>query len=183
VDPDGLTITWRPNIETDLGYYAVCRGTSEDFVPSQENRIGTPQDTVYFDNDWRWDQTYYYKVAAVDIHGNPSDYSLLAPDVVIGIETSPRSLATYLGQNYPNPFNPSTRIAFGLNKDDHVSLRIYDVKGRLVRVVVDEQRKANRYERTWDGRDQSGRLLASGIYFYKLTTSDFSETKKMVLVR
>ncbi|UCF04172.1 MAG: S8 family serine peptidase [bacterium] len=88
-----------------------------------------------------------------------------------------------LGQNYPNPFNPVTRISFSIGSDCHVSLRIYDVAGRLVRTLVDERRDAGNHVEIWHGRDGSGRNVASGIYFYSLAAGPFRETKKMVLLR
>ncbi|UCF05040.1 MAG: T9SS type A sorting domain-containing protein [bacterium] len=86
-------------------------------------------------------------------------------------------------QNFPNPFNPTTCITFALREPAHVALRIYDVSGRLVRVLVDEEREARVYEEVWDGVDGSGRAAASGIYFYRIEAGAFVDTKKMVLLR
>jgi len=72
---------------------------------------------------------------------------------------------------------------FGLSTPGHVSLRIYDAAGRLVRVLVHDQRRAGRYEKAWDGRNSSGHAVASGVYFYRLTAGTFTETKKMALTR
>jgi len=74
-------------------------------------------------------------------------------------------------------------IAFGLSAPEHVSLRIYDAAGRLVRALVNEERRAGRYEETWDGLDSNGRAVASGIYFYRLSAGSFVETRKMALLR
>jgi flagellar hook assembly protein FlgD len=108
---------------------------------------------------------------------------VLSPDDVTGTDTPKAPEASYLAQNYPNPFNPTTRLAFGLSATAHVSLKIYDAAGRLVRALVNEQRRAGRYEETWDGRDSGGRAVASGIYFYRLNAGVFESTKKMILVR
>lgn len=88
-----------------------------------------------------------------------------------------------LRQNYPNPFNPVTTIVFELSVSGNVSLRIYDTAGRLVRELVNERRSAGRHEEAWDGRDSSGRVVASGIYFYRLDAGSFARTRKMVLLR
>jgi len=181
--PEGLTITWAPNTEADLDCYAIYRGLAEDFVPGPGNLIASPCDIVYFDSDWRWDSGYYYKVAAVDVHGNESQYALLGPTDVTGDETPDVPLANFLAQNFPNPFNPMTTISFGLNKPGHVSISIYDASGRLVRTLVNERRTANRYDELWAGNDDGGRPAASGVYFYRLVAGDFLETKKMVLLR
>jgi hypothetical protein len=181
--PAGLALSWNVSAENDLSYYAVYRGLSEDFVPGHGNRVTTPTQPEWFDGSWRWNSGYYYKISAVDVHGNESGFALLRPDNVTGVETPKAPEATYLTQNFPNPFNPTTRITFGLSAPGYVSLRIYDAAGRLVRVLVNNERHAARYEETWDGRDSSGRAVASGIYFYRLDAGAFAETKKMVLAR
>jgi hypothetical protein len=181
--PAGLRLTWEPNDEADLAEYAIYRGTSSDFAPGPGNLVASTFDTLYLDGGWHWDGGYYYKVAAVDVHGNESEYALLAPDGVTGSDSPKTPVATYLAQNFPNPFNPTTRIAFGLNEPARVTLRIYDAAGRLVRVLAEGDREAGAYEESWDGRDASGRAVASGIWFYRLEAGAFSQTKKMILLR
>ena len=91
--------------------------------------------------------------------------------------------ATSLSQNFPNPFNPVTRVSFSLKEKGHVSMRVYDVSGRLVRVLVDEEREAGAYEVMWDGMNNGGRSTASGIYFCRMEADDYQRTVKMVLLR
>jgi hypothetical protein len=181
--PAGLDLTWERNREPDLDVYHVYRGLTAGFVPGPGSLISSPKDTTLLDTGWRWNAGYYYKVSAVDVHGNESGFALLAPDAVTGTETPKAPAASYLAQNYPNPFNPITRIAFGLSAPAHVSLRIYDAAGRLVRALVNEDRQAGRYEEAWNGRDSSDHTVASGIYFYRLDAGAFETTKKMILVR
>jgi hypothetical protein len=181
--PVGLELTWVRNTEVDLGHYAVYRGTSAGFVPGPSNLIASPTDTATFDSGWRWSSGYYYKVSAIDIHGNESLWAVLTPDAVTGTETPKAPETSYLSQNYPNPFNPTTRIAFGLSAPGHVSLRIYDVAGRLVRALVADSRPAGTYSEIWDGHDSNGSAVASGIYFYRLTAGSFEQTRKMALMR
>jgi hypothetical protein len=88
-----------------------------------------------------------------------------------------------LHQNYPNPFNPTTTIKFDLPKATHVKLVIYDVLGRRVRTLVDEFMKAGYQAKVWDGRNDKGFLAASGIYFYRLHTTEFIKVRKMVLLQ
>jgi len=183
ISPVGLTLTWDPNSEIDLAGYAVYRGTTPDFVPSAGNRIAAPADTLWFDEDWHWSNGYYYKVSAIDIHGNESGFALFTPDDVTGNDTPKAPEANYLSQNYPNPFNPTTRIAFGLSAPARVSLRIYDIAGRLVRVLAEGDRPAGNFTELWDGRDSNGRPVASGIYFYRLAAGGFEETRKMAIMR
>jgi hypothetical protein len=88
-----------------------------------------------------------------------------------------------LAQNFPNPFNPSTAIPFTLNKTSYVSLRIYDVSGRLVRTIAERRFDTGCHTETWDGRDNTGRRVSSGVYYCKLAAGAFSETRKMVLLQ
>ena len=90
---------------------------------------------------------------------------------------------TELAGVYPNPFNPITRLKFSLKKKGHVSLRIYDVSGRLVRVLINEVREAGSYEVVWDGTNDGGRGTASGIYFCRMEAEDYERTLKMVQLR
>lgn len=98
----------------------------------------------------------------------------------IGIEViSSEMPAKYsLSQNYPNPFNPETKIEFGLPQSSFVKLNIYDVSGRKLEELVNQKLNAGTFEVTWNGSNYS-----SGVYFYKLVTEGFTETKKMILVK
>jgi hypothetical protein len=135
------------------------------------------------DEGWRWDVVYWYKIAAVDVHGNESGYALLAPETITDVDAPRTPTASYLAQNFPNPFNPTTRISFGLSSPGNVSLRIYDAAGRLVRAVTGGSRSAGHYAETWDGRNMRGEEMASGVYFYRLDAGSFTQTKKMILLR
>jgi hypothetical protein len=91
---------------------------------------------------------------------------------------------TALHQNKPNPFNPMTTISFDMARDSHVSLKIYDVAGRLVRGLVNEPMTAGFNKQvTWNGLDNSGNRVSSGVYFYRLVAADFTATKKMVVMK
>ncbi len=102
----------------------------------------------------------------------------------IGITDSDVPKAYGLKQNFPNPFNPSTRIQFTLPVKGHVSLKIYNVAGQLVRTLQDGVMDVGSHELTWDGSNNLGTSVASGVYFYKLNASDdYENMKKMVLLR
>jgi uncharacterized protein (UPF0297 family) len=88
-----------------------------------------------------------------------------------------------LSQNYPNPFNTSTKIEFALKNSGFVSLNIYDILGRKVRTLVSEDLSIGNKSIVWDGKDDSGKEVASGTYFYRLKIGDFSETKRSVLLK
>jgi len=97
-----------------------------------------------------------------------------------------------LSQNFPNPFNPSTTLPFHISCKGqgascksplHITLTIFNVLGQRVRTLLDEDKLPGQYKVVWDGRDEFGKDVASGIYFYKLKSGDFSQTKKMILLR
>lgn len=88
-----------------------------------------------------------------------------------------------LFQNYPNPFNPTTRIEFSLPQPVTVRLQVYNIAGQVVQTLIDEQLDAGFHGVVWDGRDGDGRPVASGIYFYRLQTAEFTATCKMALLK
>jgi plastocyanin len=88
-----------------------------------------------------------------------------------------------LFQNYPNPFNQSTKIEFTLAKSGFVSLNIYDLLGRKVRTLVSEHLSSGYKSVLWDGKNNFGKDVASGIYFYQMRVGDFTQTKKLVLLK
>ena len=110
----------------------------------------------------------------------PADVIEIAYKLHVG-ETMPAEFA--LQQNYPNPFNPLTDIRFSLPEPARVRLDVYDILGRNVATLIDESLEAGEHIVQWDGRNVGGRDVASGIYFYRIVTKDFVETKKMVLIR
>jgi len=88
-----------------------------------------------------------------------------------------------LSSNYPNPFNPETRISYFIPRVSHVKLQIFNILGHKIRTLVDEDQAAGRKGVLWDGRDDQGEQVASGVYLYRLQAGDLSESKKMVLMR
>ncbi len=100
-----------------------------------------------------------------------------------GGTSSETPAVTSLSDNFPNPFNPVTRMKFALKEKGHVRLRVYDVSGRLVRILIDEIRDVGAYEILWDGTNDEGRNTASGIYFCRMEATDYERTLKMVLLR
>lgn len=91
-----------------------------------------------------------------------------------------------LSQSYPNPFNPVAVIQFTVGSEQpssHITLKIYNITGQLVRTLVDVERTPGNYTVIWDGKNNSGEEVASGIYFYQLNSASFKETKRAVLIK
>ncbi|MEO8399905.1 MAG: T9SS type A sorting domain-containing protein, partial [Ignavibacteriaceae bacterium] len=88
-----------------------------------------------------------------------------------------------LEQNYPNPFNPTTNIKYQIPEDKHVSLKIYNIIGQLVKVLVDDNQATGSYSIQWDGRDNHGAAISSGVYLYRIEAGDFVTNKKMIYMK
>lgn len=88
-----------------------------------------------------------------------------------------------LEQNYPNPFNPTTIIRYQLSEFTHVELTIYNQLGQRIKTLVNERQLAGDYQSEWNGRNEMGQQVSSGVYFYRLRAESFSETQKMILMR
>ena len=176
----GNQLSWDPCPDADFQCFNIYRSNDPDFIPSPSDLVHSPIGTNWSDPEYDgWD--VYYKVTALDLVGNSSGPA--SPGAITGDDPAPMPLATYLSQNYPNPFNPVTTIRFGLMEAGYVSLRIYDAAGRLVKEVIGGNIPAGHYNENWDGLATDGSRAASGVYFYRLSTKSFTETRKMILLR
>jgi hypothetical protein len=115
-------------------------------------------------------------------HGFWNPWVITVTDVEEGLEVLlPRDFT--LSQNYPNPFNPQTVIEYALPRDSRVQIVVYNVLGRKVKVLKDQWEEAGYRSVVWDGKDQKGEEVGTGIYFYKIQAESFVKTKKMVLLK
>ena len=90
---------------------------------------------------------------------------------------------TALKGNFPNPFNPTTEIAYSLKETGKVKIEIYNLKGQLVKTLVNDTMPQGEHRITWNGKDQRGNGVASGIYMYRMETPSYTKTKKMMLMK
>ena len=88
-----------------------------------------------------------------------------------------------LSQNYPNPFNPATTIRYSLKESGEVHIAVFNILGQKVRSLINESRPAGENTAVWDGKDNSGSEVASGVYFYRIHSGALDETRKMLLMR
>jgi hypothetical protein len=181
-DLPALYLSWRPNTEPDLAGYRVYRGTDPTFDPDASHLIVAVVDTVATDSGWNWESGFYYKVTAIDVHGNESFWAGLAPTEIAGSEDPPVVVRPFLA-NHPNPFNPLTKITYALDQPAEVVLRILDARGREVAVLREGRQQVGRHAVEWDGRDMRGRSLPSGMYFCRLEAGSLRLVHKMSLVR
>jgi predicted CXXCH cytochrome family protein len=181
-----VRLGWQMSSATpDFSYFAIYRGTVSGFDPKSGPPVAKTSDTTYSDGDVVSGVTYYYRVSAVDFSGNESAISApVSIDVVLGVgETGglPREFA--LGQNYPNPFNPWTQIGYQLPKASHVKITITNMLGVQVSVLVDRDEQPGYYHVTWNGMDNRGQAVGSGIYLYRMEAGTFVTAKKMIFLK
>jgi len=140
-----------------------------------------PADSTWEFDAWTGDLTTTVNPETLIVAGNTTveAHFKLAPTAA-GDAVPQR---TALGQNRPNPFNPTTTIEYVLATGGQVSLRVYDVKGRLVRTLVDGQKGVGAHAEVWNGRNNRGEPVASGVYFYRLRTGQTVFTKKAILLK
>jgi hypothetical protein len=169
-------VTLRAEFRSNLGVEAVnvYRGVGDGDVRLIETVYGGGESFAYVDRTARPGETYTYQIGVRDPDGE-----FLSPTVKVTVA----GLGVALDQNVPNPFNPTTTISFTLPQRELVTLSIYDAAGTLVRTLVNEVRGYGKNEVTWDGRDNAGATVGSGVYFYRLTAGKFSESKKMVMLK
>jgi hypothetical protein len=129
---------------------------------------------TFVDNSVSSGGTYRYKIGVIE--GDNEYFSQTANITLPGAKIE-------LSQNVPNPFNPQTTIRFTLPASDRVALAIYNASGQLVKTLVEGVQPAGSHDFVWDGHDSKGASVSSGVYFYRLTSGKFNETKKMVLLK
>ncbi|MBI3195594.1 MAG: T9SS type A sorting domain-containing protein [Ignavibacteriae bacterium] len=177
----GVELQWELSAEADFNYYAVYRGTTANFIPGEP--IGEVPEAMYQDNDVVNGQRYYYKLASFDFSGNISDYSAELEVNVLDVNENGIPDGFALGQNFPNPFNPSTSIKYQVSQSSNVRIIVYNTLGVEVTRLVDEHLDAGYYSIVWDGRDNIGKSVSTGIYLYKMEAGSFTEVKKMIYVK
>ena len=162
------------NVEFEqIGELIAGDGTTDQFRTYSFTDADLPQADVL-----------YYYLNQVDLDGTTSRSSVVEV-VLSATDVAQQRLPAVnaLWQNYPNPFNPETTISFDLSQESFVSLTIYDMTGQVVRTLVKGELSAGHYKSVWDGRDERGAKVGSGVYFYRLDAGEFSSMKKMILLQ
>ncbi|MCW8823982.1 MAG: hypothetical protein OQK63_07835, partial [Ignavibacteriaceae bacterium] len=190
-----IKLNWNKNTEADFSYYNVYRDTAFNFTVDSTKLIASVTDTFYYQTFPSNIETLYYKLTAMDNQGNESNPSEEVAVILVSVKNEWKAVNNYiLYQNYPNPFNPSTKIGYKLKERGYVKLYVYDIKGELVSVLVNEVREAGYYEVNFDAgvNGQKSNVkgeLASGVYIYQIMVAGennipvFSDIKKMVYVK
>jgi hypothetical protein len=178
-----ITLHWTTASETNSESWLIDRSESAEGTFTrvhQEQAVGNaPTGATYswVDRDVHAGIVYYYRLFEKDISGNVTPYGAVThAELLSGNGTIPTRFA--LRQNYPNPFNPTTTFEFDIPAAGHASLKVFDLAGREVATVIDGELSAQTYHVTW-----SGAKLSTGVYFYTLKAGNFTDTKKLVLLK
>jgi len=196
MDSIAITLSWNKNTEADFSYYRIYRDTVTGFTIDSTKLISSQADTFYVQLITDGVKRFVYKLTAVDSQGNASGPS---EELIINITSTgeyPVSISDYiLYQNYPNPFNPSTKIGYRLKERGYVKLMVYDIKGELVDVLVNDVKDAGYYEVEFYGKANDPfpgteiNVLTSGIYIYRIEVIGkgniprFVDMGKMILLK
>jgi hypothetical protein len=163
---------WLPMgiMEIELTDYSLQALSSDSLpcVPPDLVDWPTPRRLLIAGDDFAW-----------EITAEIVSFTLVSPS---GVNSRPR-LHAWLGNAFPNPFNPSAVFPFRLGSSGQVAITIHDIRGSRVRQLVDEWREAGTYEVRWDGIDQAGNRVASGIYFCRLTFRGGTSVRKVTLLK
>jgi hypothetical protein len=176
--PGGIEMRFRLSDLEPGDHITVSRAATPD-GPWREPQWAIAErnglDYRYVDSAVEAGTTYHYRVT---VQGTDGGIAVLYS----GSATAPPRETT-LFQNYPNPFNPTTTISYFLPEQARVDLIIYDVRGRVVRTLVSGIQPAGTRSETWNGRDDAGRRVGSGVYLYRLKAGKIALTRKMVLLQ
>ncbi len=184
-------LIWDPNLESDVSKYKIYKKKdSINFVEiatvlgrNNCNYVDTEEDII-INTSIQNKIPIEYKVKAIDTQEKESNYS---EEVETHIETISQITSFpeqsiivngHLSANYPNPFNPSTTINYSIPKQSYVILKVYDILGKEIANLVNEEKPAGTYELNWNAVN-----LPSGVYFYQLKAGEFNQTKKMILMK
>jgi len=132
--------------------------------------------------------TYYWRVNSVTENGQTSSYSAVGKfqieKTILGVGNEKNVPSDFkLEQNYPNPFNPSTIISYSLPKNSFVTLKLYDMLGREIKTLINTEMNSGKHSVEWNGDDNSGRKVSSGTYLYRMVAGNFTEAKKLTLIK
>ena len=177
---NSVVLLWTTASETNNYGFEVERSTDNIFFSMVgfvrgNGTINIPQSYTFTEEGLNPGE-YYYRLKQID-SGGGFEYSDTIK-ITIGM------LAKYnLAQNYPNPFNANTTIKYQIPKSGRVHIVIYNLLGEKIRQLAHDIKNAGYYSLRWDGKDDNGQIVSSGIYLYSITVLEYSKTKKMIFMR
>jgi len=177
-----VILAWDPVSIDDFNYYIVERSTDVEFADDVESNALIVN---YFeDHDLEYDTEYFYRLYYV-AGGSNSEYSDVLSVTLEWLDVDGDQLPTVyaLHQNYPNPFNPVTNLSYDLPEDAMVNITVFDMMGRVVRTLVNGQQSAGYKSLQWNATNNSGQPISAGQYINTIQAGEFSQTRKMILLK
>ena len=174
-------LNWESPLINDFDHFNIYFAVNENFEIIDET-IGTQ----FFYNHVYIPPSYYYRfyITTVNQVGMESEASEIVEYLTVGADGDLIPTITKLNGNYPNPFNPITTISFSVAQTfSFVSVEIFNIKGQRVKQLVNEIIPSGRHVAVWNGKDDSGKQAASGIYFYQMKSGDYKKSRKMLLLK
>jgi hypothetical protein len=188
-----VIFNWNMNLEADFNRYLVFRDTVSGFDPSLSNLISEPDTSHFIDSLFFPGTANYYRFASVDNQDNLSDYSGEIEVIMTDLPYSDNPdlpEKTGIVSNYPNPFNSNTTIIYHVGNfgpvPAQIDIGIYDILGRKVRTLLSDRKEVGNYKIIWDGRDDSGDELQTGVYFVRISqwnTPVLTRIRKVTLLK
>ena len=178
-------IDYHPQMDTIITYFG-------ELIRFKVKGIDKENDHINY--TWQVDDGYYNKRDTVHVF-NSAHFSLGEHYVAVDVSDYQyhnihswtviiKPAKKYeLAQNYPNPFNDGTKIPFELKNDGNVKITIYDILGRKIRTVLDENLTFGKHETSWDGKDEFDKAVSSGFYFYQIQAGEYSDIGRMLLLK
>jgi hypothetical protein len=168
-------LAWNKSSAADFDYFTVYGSNTDSFASAM---------VVDYCVEPEMDITAagfaYYFVTATDFSGNEGKPARV--NTLSGVDGTPKSYVLSISA-YPNPFNPSTTIRYTVPSHGRVTVAIYDARGARVATLVDEERDAGAFTERWDGRDHTGRVASSGVYFARVGHAAATRVYKLVLLK
>jgi hypothetical protein len=179
-----VRLDWEPSPAAPVAHYVVYRDTAAAFTPSAAGAVAVVAHPASSFEEAPPPGAWYYLVSAVDADGRAGGFSVPvslsgSPSGVPGVPAAVLAISGVV----PNPFNPRAVVAFSVPSAGAATLGIYDVRGRLVRTLVERPLPPGRHEVTWDGTDDAGRAQAAGTYLARLVQSGRAAVAKLVLAK
>jgi len=186
-----VLVQWQTASEMNTAGFYVQKSSWEggDFQRINSGMIsskGTPSTGAAYsfeDADVSGFGQFYYRLEEITLDGESDVMPPVRISVTSDVRSSQQPGQFNLTQNYPNPFNPTTRISYVLAQGSNVRLEVYDLRGAVIRTLVNQSQSSGAYTVQWDGTNQLGETVGSGLYLYKLTAGDFSKTRKMLFAK
>ncbi|HPG41267.1 MAG TPA: FlgD immunoglobulin-like domain containing protein [bacterium] len=189
---EGILLHWKTASEANNLGFKIYRndvdGSNENFscisgLIGGHGSSSEAHEYAFVDRQVRQGSVYRYRLYQLDVNsGSENLYGeIIALAGAQAIQNTPVDFI--LHNNYPNPFNAETSIGFTIPAAADVNLSIYDINGKLVKTILHNQLPANSYQAKWDGTDELGQVVSSGVYFYKLIAGDYQEIRSLLLLK